>query len=225
MQSPVQSLLAELHAAYKSETSGEVATYIPELSTADPGWFGIAIATVDGQVYEIGDAGQTFTIQSISKPFVYGLSLQDSGEDEVLARVGLEPSGDAFNAISLDPASGRPFNPMINAGAIATTGLVHPRTSDRVERIREALSGYAGRALEIDLKVFELEKTTGHRNRAISHLLRNFEVIDSDPAPVVDAYFSQCSVAVDCRDLAIMAATLANRGANPVSGEVVLDSD
>lgn len=224
MESPVQALLAELHAKYKTEDEGEVASYIPELSKADPDWFGIAIATVDGQVYEIGDTSQSFTIQSISKPFVYGLALEDSGEEEVLSHVGLEPSGDAFNAISLNPESGRPFNPMINAGAIATAGLVRGEgAEDRTEHIRSAFSVYAGRALEVDTAVFESERATGHRNRAISHLLRNFDVIGSDPTPVVDAYFGQCSVSVTCRDLALMAATLANKGVNPVSGATALD--
>lgn len=211
MESPVAALLAELHAEYGPETSGEVATYIPELSKADPGWFGIAIATVDGQVYEVGETEQEFTIQSISKPFVYGLAQEDSGEDEVLSHVGLEPSGDAFNAISLNPESGRPFNPMINAGAIATAGLVRGEgAEDRTQHILGAFGAYAGRELEIDTAVFESERATGHRNRAISHLLRNFDVIGSDPTPVVDAYFAQCSVSVTCRDLALMAATLAN---------------
>jgi len=224
MESPVAALLAELRAKYKTETSGEVATYIPELSNADPDWFGIAIATVDGQVYEVGDTDQPFTIQSISKPFVYGLALEDSGEDEVLSHVGLEPSGDAFNAISLHPDSGRPLNPMINAGAIATAGLVRGAgTDDRIERILRAFGRYAGRDLEIDHAVYQSERDTGHRNRAISHLLRNFDVIASDPAPVVDAYFGQCSISVTCRDLAVMAATLANKGVNPVSGAKAID--
>lgn len=225
MESPVQALLAELHKKYQTEDNGEIATYIPELSKADPNWFGIAIATVDGQVYEVGETSQPFTIQSISKPFVYGLALEDSGEDEVLGHVGLEPSGDAFNAISLKADSGRPFNPMINAGAIATAGLVRgDTTEDRTARILEAFGRYAGRDLEIDRAVFESERETGHRNRAISHLLRNFDVIASDPTPVVDAYFGQCSVSVTCRDLALMAATLANKGANPVTGKQALDA-
>jgi glutaminase len=221
MESPIQAFLRELHVRYQADVSGEVATYIPELSRANPDWFGLVIATVDGQVYEVGDAKQPFTIQSISKPFVYGLSLEDNGEEEVMSHVGLEPSGDAFNAISLDPGSGRPFNPMINAGAIAITGLV--RAAERVDRIRETLGRYAGRELAIDGDVFESERSTGHRNRAISHLLRNFSVIDSDPGPVVDAYFSQCSISVTCRDLAVMAATLANRGVNPITAEIAID--
>src|SRR5258708_15659474 len=121
---PVQRLLDELHARYSGSDEGEVATYIPELSRADPSWFGIAIMTLDGHTYSTGDCDVPFTVQSISKPFVYGLALEDKGEEYVLSRVGLEPTGDAVNAISLDPSSGRPSNPMINAGAIAAAVMI-----------------------------------------------------------------------------------------------------
>ena len=125
--SPIQDYLEELHARFSDLRSGQVASYIPELAKADPAWFGIAIATVDGQVYEVGDSRQQFTIQSISKPLVYGLALEDRGAEAVRRKVGVEPSGDAFNAISLEPHTGRPLNPMINAGAIATASLVNGR--------------------------------------------------------------------------------------------------
>ena len=121
MNSPIQDYLQELHQRYASDKSGKVADYIPELSKADPDWFGICLATTDGHVYEVGDSAQPFTIQSISKPFVYGIALEDNGREAVLAKVGVEPTGDAFNSISLDPVTGQPANPMINAGAIATT--------------------------------------------------------------------------------------------------------
>src|SRR5450432_829128 len=119
--SSIEGFLAELHARYAAVEDGNVATYIPELAKADPRWFGIALATTDGHVYEVGDSRQEFTIQSISKPFAYGLALEDRGLRGVLDKVGVEPSGDAFNSISLAPGTGRPLNPMINAGAIATT--------------------------------------------------------------------------------------------------------
>ena len=122
--SPIERYLKELHARYSALSEGQVADYIPELAKADPGWFGICIATRDGHVYEVGDTRQAFTIQSISKALSYGLALQDRGEDYMLSRVGVEPSGEAFNAISLKPETGAPFNPMINAGAIATCGQI-----------------------------------------------------------------------------------------------------
>src|SRR5437773_171488 len=176
--SPVHDYLERLHNEFSPLADGEVATYIPELAKADPNWFGICLVTMNGAVYEIGDSTQPFTIQSISKPFVYGLALEDHGRADVLARVGLEPTGDAFNSISLDPGTGRPRNPMINAGAIATAGLISgnsPRS--RLKRLMEMMGGCAGRELGLDQAVYRSESETGHRNRAIGHMLRNFDMI------------------------------------------------
>ena len=217
--SPVHDYLERLHTEFSRVTDGKVATYIPELAKAEPNWFGICLVTLNGSVYEVGDSAQSFTIQSISKPFVYGLALEDHGRADVLERVGLEPTGDAFNSISLDPATGRPRNPMINAGAIAAAGLISGKTPQlRLKRLLEMMGSYAGRDLDLDDAVYRSESETGHRNRAIGHMLRNFDMITGDPAPVVELYFKQCSISVTCRDLAIMAATLANRGVNPVTG-------
>jgi len=218
--SPIQDYLEALHARFADLRSGEVASYIPELAKADPAWFGIAIATVDGKVYEVGDSRRPFTIQSISKPLVYGIALEDHGAEAVRRKVGVEPSGDAFNAISLEPHTGRPMNPMINAGAIATASLVKGESAEaRLARVVGAISAYAGRALALDEAVFESERRTGHRNRAIGHMLRNYGILGDAPDPVLDLYFSQCSVLVDGRDLALIAATLANGGVHPVTGE------
>jgi glutaminase len=218
--SPVLDYLNELHTRYAPLDDGKVATYIPELAKANPDWFGICLATANGAVYEVGDSRQHFTIQSISKPFVYGLALEDNGRMPVLQKVGVEPTGDAFNSISLDPGTGRPRNPMINAGAIASTGLIAGKSQrSRLRRLLETFSTYAGRNLSLDNMVYASESETGHRNRAIGHMLRNFDVLSGDPAPVVELYFQQCSISVTCRDLAIMAATLANRGINPLSGK------
>ena len=122
--SPLEEALASLQHEARSLTAGDVATYIPELARADPAHFGIAVATLDGNVYAVGDTDVPFTIQSISKPFVYGLALEDNGRSPVLQKISVEPTGDAFNSISLDPGTGRPRNPMINAGAIASAGLI-----------------------------------------------------------------------------------------------------
>jgi glutaminase len=220
LPSPIRSCLQRLYDRYAGLREGAVATYIPELAKADPEWFAICIVTIDGHVYEIGDSRQLFTIQSISKPFTYGLALEDNHSAVVRDRIGVEPTGDAFNAISLAPGTGRPFNPMINAGAIAATSLIAGHSSeDKFGRLLGMLSLYAGRALAIDESIYESERATGHRNRAIGHLLRNFDVLSSDPEPCVDLYFRQCSVAVTCRDLGLMAATLANGGVNPQTGE------
>jgi len=218
--SPIEAFLEFLHAKYAPLQEGDVATYIPELASVDPEAFGICVATTDGFVYEVGASRQEFTIQSISKPFVYGLALDDNGPDWMSSKVGVEPSGDAFNAISLHKVTGCPLNPMINAGAIATTGQIAADTpQQRLERMLKMFSLYAGRPLRIDQDVYHSESRTGHRNRAIGHLLRNFDVLTDTPDATVDTYFRQCALAVTCGDLALIGATLANQGINPLTGE------
>ena len=190
--SPIQAYLERVYARHHGLRRGEVATYIPELGKADPDWFGVSLATTDGRVYEVGDSRQTFTIQSISKPITYGIALEDHGHETVLAKVGVEPTGDAFNSISLHPETGCPLNPMINAGAITTTSLVAGTSAeDRLQRLIGVFSLYAGRALTIDDDVYRSEKETGHRNRAIGHMLRNFDVLTEHPDPALDLYFRQ----------------------------------
>jgi glutaminase len=221
--SPVLSFLESLHEEYRDLDDGDIATYIPELGRADPSWFGIALVTVDGEVFTVGDADLGFTIQSISKPFVFGMALEDHGEQLVLSRVGVEPSGNAFNAIVVDPHTNRPFNPMVNAGAIATTGLLRGADPDaRLERLVRRFSRYAGRPLEVDETVYKSERSTGDRNRAIGYLMASFGMLTGDVEESLDLYFRQCALTVTGRDLATMAATLANRGVNPVTGERAL---
>ncbi|RVU44509.1 glutaminase A [Rubrivivax rivuli] len=223
---PIQAYLQKLHRTLSAEFSGQAASYIPELAKADPAWFGIVITTVDGQVYEVGDSRQPFTMQSVSKALVYGVALEDAGAERVRRTVGVEPSGEAFNSISLEPGTGRPLNPMINAGAIAATSLVGGAgPQERLARIVSALSRYAGRPLAIDEAVFESERDTGHRNRAIGHLLRSFGILDTDPEATLDLYFRQCSLLVDAHALAMMAATLANGGVNPATGERAVQAE
>lgn len=220
VSSPIQTYLEHLHRKYAPLREGEVASYIPELTKANPEWFGICLATTDGCVYEVGDTRQVFTIQSVSKPLTYGLALEDCGRERVLAKIGVEPTGDAFNSISLTPGTGAPKNPMINAGAIAAASLVAGASpGERLERLLATYSRYAGRPLTLDESVYHSESETGHRNRAIGHMLRNFDIIGDDPEPALQLYFQQCSVAVTCRDLSLAAATLANGGVNPVTGE------
>lgn len=215
---PLHELLEEIVARFRDDHSGDVATYIPELARANPDWFGISLATTDGAAYGVGASRQAFTIQSISKPFAYALVLEKLGPEEVRRRVGVEPSGDAFNSISLQPETGRPLNPMINAGAIAVSSMLYGvLRPNPLEKLLSWFSGLAGRQLRIDRSVYESERSTGHRNRAIAHLLRNFGVIDDPVEEGLDLYFQQCSILVDCHDLSVMAAALANRGINPVT--------
>ena len=222
--SPILSSLKEIHAKYQQDFSGKVATYIPELAKADARLFGIALATADGHVYEVGDTNHLFTIQSISKPFVYGLALEDHGVDYVLRKVGVEPTGEAFNSIVFDERRNRPFNPMVNAGAIATTALVKGKGHDqRLARLLRKFSDLAGRPLDIDHAVYISERTTGNRNRAIGYLELNFGMIDEPVDEHLDLYFEQCSILVSARDLALMAATVANNGVNPLTGKRALE--
>jgi glutaminase len=215
---PLLRFLTECHAKFSAETSGAVANYIPELGKADPDHFGIALATIDGHVYEVGDTRVPFTIQSMSKAFVFALALDTLGATRVESTIGVEPSGEPFNSIRLN-ADNHPFNPMVNSGAIACSGLVHEAKGDGAfDCIRESLSRFAGRELGVDEAVYASESTTGDRNRAIGYLLRNSGVIRSNVDAVLGVYFRQCAILVSARDIAIMAATLANRGTNPVTG-------
>jgi glutaminase len=219
---PLLRFLDDCHAKFASDEAGAVAYYIPELGKADPAHFGISLATLDGHVYEVGDSKIPFTIQSMSKPFVFALALDTLGAARVESAIGVEPSGDPFNSIRLN-AENHPFNPMVNAGAIACSGLIHEAKGDGAfEYIREALGRFAGRTLGVDDAVYASESATGDRNRAIAYLLRTNAVLKERVDVVLDVYFRQCAILVTARDIAIMAATLANRGLNPVTGQQVM---
>ncbi len=218
----IHVLVEDLHSKYEGLTEGNVATYIPELGRADPDAFAICVAAVDGRIFEAGSCDLPFTMQSISKPFTYGLAIEAFGHEKVWEHVGVEPSGDAFNSIVLERATNRPHNPMINAGAITVTALLYSRYGDdTLDHILTRLSAAAGRRLSIDEGVYRSEARTGHRNRAIAHLLLNFGMVPGEVEAALDLYFKQCAVMVTCRDLAKMAATLANMGRNPVDDREV----
>ncbi|MBD3634120.1 MAG: glutaminase A [Methylophaga sp.] len=222
----LQDLVESMYAKHVANHSGEIATYIPELGKADPDDFGICVVTADGRIHETGESNKTFTIQSISKPFTYGMALEAYGPDEVARHVGVEPSGDAFNSIELEPATNRPFNPMINAGAITVTALLYDYYGDEAfEQLMARFSAAAGRTLDYDESVYRSESRTGHRNRAIGHLLLNFGMVPEKIDAALELYFKQCAILVNCRDLAIMGATLSNLGNNPVTGQEVYDID
>ena len=218
--------LQDVLAAYESVTDGALADYIPELAAVDPDRFGIALASVRGHAYSAGDDELAFTIQSSSKPFVYALAIGELGSEVVERHVGFEPSGEPFNAISVDATTGRPDNPLINAGAIVTTSLIPGGDHEaRFERIHRFLSACAGRPLDVDEAVFRSEHDTGDRNRALAFLARSTGVLGSDVEAATSVYFRQCSVLVTTRDLSVMAATLANNGVNPITGETVMHED
>ena len=226
--SPFRTQLNALYEKYLPVTDGRVADYIPELAKAEATTFGIAVVhTESGEVFEVGACDKLFTMQSVSKAFVHGLVLEDCGREQVLQRVGVEPTGDAFNSIiKLDGTSHRPHNPMVNAGAIATASLVKGQDpADKLQRILDMFGRYIGRRPTVDAAVYTSEKATGHRNRAIAHLLLNFGMLPDQLDEVLDLYFQQCSIMVNTRDLAVMAATLANGGVNPLSGERALAAE
>ena len=222
--SHVEQIVEDIYQKYKNFDEGDVATYIPELAKANPEHFGICLVTVDGRVVHAGDWEQEFTIQSICKPFAFQMALEQYGRDDALKHVGVEPSGEAFNSIELDPRTMRPFNPMINAGAIAISSLIKTDPPDLgVQQFVDRLQLAAGRPLRIDPAVLASESLTGNRNRAIAYLMLNFGIISGDVDDILHQYFSQCSLLVNCRDLAMIAATLANMGSNPVTHERVFD--
>jgi glutaminase len=198
--------------------------YEPELAAEERDRFSICIVRTQGDAYQTGDHDRPFALQSISKVFVYGLALADHGRDYVLKHVGVEPSGDAFNSIVFDERNNRPHNPMVNAGALVSTDLVRGRDpAEKFERILDTLRIYAGNeSLAVDEDTFEAEMRTADRNRATAYLMRSNGMISGDVESILALYLRQCSVRVTCQDLAVMAATLANGGVNPLTGRRVL---
>lgn len=219
--SDLPKFIQHLYEEYRDLNLGSLASYIPELTKANPNWFAISIVTKEGTVFEVGDISENFTIQSISKVFVYGMALEDQDRLTLLEKIGVEPTGDPFNSvIRLDENSKRPDNPMVNAGAIATASLIKgSNPTDKLNRLLDMFRRYIGHDVHVNAPVFMSERATGHRNRALANLLLNFGIIDHNIEEILDLYFQQCSVVVNCHDLAVMAATLANRGINPITQE------
>ncbi|UGT62576.1 glutaminase A [Nocardia asteroides] len=222
----VGELLATAYQRYVPRTAGVVADYIPALAAADPDLFGIAVADLGGGAHTVGAAAHEFSIQSISKAFVYALVCDALGHGIVRDRVGVDNTGLPFNSVmAIELNDGHPMNPMVNAGAMATTALVPGGTpAARWEYIRTGLSRFAGRPLQLDDEVYHSETLTNQRNRAIAGLLESYGRITADPLEVVDVYTRQCSLRVHARDLAIMGSTLAGGGVNPVTGERVVQA-
>ncbi|MFG1910264.1 glutaminase A [Kribbella sp. NPDC048928] len=222
--------VARIYDELQDERSGAVAQYIPTLRNADPERFGIAVCTGDGQVFQVGDAEAGFSVQSTSKPFSYAMALEQFGAGEVHRWVGQEQSGGTFNdpRLSLD-AAGRPQNPMINAGAIATLALVEPDqdVSERFAKVEQTWTRMMGAAPGFDHRTFLAERDTGHGNRGLANLMAAQEMLNVDPkdrdAPqkAAEFYFAVCSLEVDAKRLAAAGATLANGGASPYTGEQV----
>lgn len=223
MKTPVVDYLQHVLTQCDDNVQGQLADYIPELARANPNHFALALSTVDGVVYGAGDVTTAFTIQSMSKPFAYALALQHHGVEHVLRKVGVEPSGEAFNEISLDQQTHLPKNPMINSGAITTHALIpiHAKFS-RAEQLRQFLSTLAGRELSFDEQVYQSELKTAFRNLSIGYMLRTAGVLDEDPVAVVEGYIRQCAILVTVQDMVQMGNVLANGGIHAQTGKRLL---
>ncbi len=220
----VEEVVREAYEKYKDVNDGVVADYIPILAKADPQSFGISVVNVNGHNFQIGDTTTTFSIQSISKAFVFALACQVHGHEKIREIVGVNNTGLAFNSvIAIELNDGHPMNPMVNAGAIATTALVPGKNDDeKFAFIQEGLSRFAGRTLEFSQETYESEAQTNQRNRGIGKLLESYGRIENDPLGAVDVYTKQCSLLVSAHDLAVMGATLADGGVNPITKEQVV---
>ena len=222
----VEELLSEVHETYRSLDEGAVADYIPALANADPTLFGASIVGVRGRSFSVGAAQHEFSIQSISKAFVFALVCDELGHDEAREKLGVNATGLAFNSVmAIELNLERTMNPMVNAGAMATTSLVPGNSpEEQWSFILEGLSRFAGRPLVIDQDVYASESHTNLRNQGIAHLLESYGRLYSDPDETTEIYTRQCSLLVTATDLAVMGATLADGGVNPVTGDQVIEA-
>ena len=212
---------------FKDLKEGANADYIPILAEVPSELFGIAIATVDGKLITAGDVDHAFSIQSVSKPFVMALVMQEQGTDAVQQKIGVEPTGMPFNSIiAIELNQQRSINPLVNAGAIAAVSMLEAADpAQRWAKIERGFDDFAGEKLSVLEEVYESEAETNFRNVAIAYLLYNYGRLYSDPMEAVDVYTRQCSIGVDTGQLAMMGATLANGGTNPKTGKMLIDSD
>jgi glutaminase len=224
--SDIQAAVDAAYAKYKNLREGKNADYIPALAKVDPDLFGITVVTPDGKVYSAGDVKTEVSIQSISKVFTLARVIQDSGPEIIENTVGVDATGLAFNSIvAVEQHKGKEMNPFVNPGAITITSMVQGSTpTEQWNNIIGTLNAFAGRPLTVNQEVYKSESDTNQRNQAIAELMHAYELIKGDPKVATDLYTRQCSVNVNARDLAIMAATLADGGRNPVTGKQVIDA-
>jgi glutaminase len=222
----VRTLVAEAHDRFRSDTEGANSQVYPALARVPSGLFGVCVVGTGGNVYSVGDADYEFTIMSVSKPFVFALVCQALGVEEVRQKVGVNATGRAFNSLEgIERGPGGQTNPMVNSGAIATTSLV-PGDSfeEKWNFIHAGLSKFSGRTLPLNDEVYASATETNFRNQSIARMLQSFGRIYLEPALAVDLYTKQCALNVSARDLAVMGATLADGGVNPVTKERVVDA-
>ena len=224
----IDSALKGAYDKYKDLKEGKNADYIPALAKVDSNIYGIALVTPDGKVYTAGDVKSEVSIQSISKVFTMAKVIEEQGPDAIVKRIGVDATGMRFNSIvavefAQKVLGGPEINPLVNPGAITATSMVKGATRDAIwKSILDFHSDFAGRPLTVNQDVFKSESDTNQRNQAIGYLMYAYEFIKSEPLRAVDVYTEQCSISVNARDLATMAATLANGGKNPVTGKQVM---
>jgi glutaminase len=220
----VESIVREAYDKFKGDMSGKNADYIPYLAQVDSNMFGIAVVTTDNQVLTVGDVKYSFSIQSISKVFTLALAMEELGADKVFEKIGSEPTGRPFNSpLAVVDMPTHTGNPLVNAGAIATTSLISGKNAaEKWSKILDFYSQAAGEKLVLIDEVYKSEAATNTGNKALSYLLAKYDRIYADPFESVDVYTKQCSVGVNATQLARMGATLANNGVNPATGEQVI---
>lgn len=223
----VDKALADAHTKYLNLAEGKNADYIPALAAVDPNIFGIAVVTVDGKVYTVGDVTSEVSIQSISKVFTMAMVMQEQGPEAILNNMGVDATGQVFNSIvAVEQFKGSEMNAMVNPGAITATSMVSGASEEEIwNKIIKAYSDFAGRPLLVNQEVYKSEAETNQRNQAIAMLMYAYGHIKSEPLRACDIYTKQCSVNVNAQDLATMAATLANGGLNPVTGVQVMSAE
>jgi len=222
----LQALVQDAHAKFKDVKEGASADYIPELAKVPPDLFGVAIVTAEGKIYTAGDVDYAFTIQSVSKPFTAGLVMQQyASADIILDKIGVEPTGQKFNSLMATQTIPQvSVNPLVNSGAIAAVSLVKAKSAeDRFAQIMGFFEKLAGEKLTVIEDVYKSEAATNQRNRAHGYILFVSDRIYSDPMEAVDVYTRQCSIGVTAKQLAVMGATLANGGVNPITKTLVID--
>jgi glutaminase len=223
----VESLVSQAYQRYKSVDEGKAADYIPALARTPSELFGLCVAGIDGVIYSAGDSEYEFSIQSIAKPFVFALVCQALGGGQAREKIGVNSTGLPFNSVmAIELNEARTMNPMVNAGAIATASLAPGATADaKWHFIREGLSRFAGRELLLNDEVYNSEAANNQRNQGIARLLESYGRMYFDPVEATDVYTKQCSLNVTVKDLAVMGATLADGGVNPITKEGVVDAE
>lgn len=223
----LEAVLKQAHSAAESDQSGANASYIPALAKVPSNLFGLTAVTADGTVIETGDSSYPFAIESISKVFSMALVMEAVGAQEMLKKVGADPTGLPFNSVmALELHRGKPLSPLVNAGAMATVSLLPAASADeKWQKILDGYSQFAGHRLEVMDAVYTSETATNSHNKGIAWLMSSYGTLYDDPDTTCDIYTRQCSIAITCKDLAVMGSTLANGGVNPITGKAVINPE